>query len=246
MTDTKERGTLPLGDEIAEAFPGALGQSADWLQNIKPIVDQVCDKWSSLKPDFLSLFLKTHTVSLDSLWHEVSTGGQIHGRLARDIRLPEKRHTWDQQSFIADQIRQSLKMADRRALIAKQSESGLAGKNARLSEENETLRDLNDELHFKLRTYESGECCLRETRSGVVSEKTDDQVEITYDFPEGPLKQVYDSTQFLDGKMPEEGDSVEARLTLIVVEKFAERDSSNDVSELPSFEDVQSPEEMTF
>jgi hypothetical protein len=77
---------------------------------------------------------------------------------------------------------------------------------------------------------------LRESYRGVVSEAAGDQIEVTYETLEGPLKQIYASDQFLNGKLPAEGDSVEARITVSVVRDSAqERKSADFESDLPSF-----------
>jgi len=73
---------------------------------------------------------------------------------------------------------------------------------------------------------------LTESLRGVVSEVLGNQVEITYETRSGPMKQIYNREQFLGGKMPHEGDSVQADLAIWLVD----REPTRATSDIPSFE----------
>jgi hypothetical protein len=64
-----------------------------------------------------------------------------------------------------------------------------------------------------------------------------EQVEVTYETLDGPLKQVYDRTQFVPGKVPEEGDAVEAHVIIAVGKGSDAQTESGETSDLPDFRD---------
>jgi hypothetical protein len=51
---------------------------------------------------------------------------------------------------------------------------------------------------------------IRDVRSGRVVRVGEDYAEVAYSTPEGRVEHVYDREQFVDGKLPDEGDFVEA------------------------------------
>src|SRR6266508_1448418 len=76
---------------------------------------------------------------------------------------------------------------------------------------------------------------IMETHRGVVSEVMGDEVEITYETPAGPLRQIYSSERFVGG-IPNEGDNVEAKVTVTVVEREPNVFEEEFESDIPSFE----------
>jgi hypothetical protein len=73
---------------------------------------------------------------------------------------------------------------------------------------------------------------LTESNRGVVSDVLGNQVEITYETPAGPIKQIYRIEQFV-GTVPKEGDHVEARVIINVIDGVPNSDFESDI---PSFE----------
>ncbi len=77
---------------------------------------------------------------------------------------------------------------------------------------------------------------IMESHRGVVSEVLGNQVEITYETPAGPLKQIYSREQFVGGTIPNEGDDVEAKVTVTVVDRETNLFEEDFESDIPSFE----------
>lgn len=57
---------------------------------------------------------------------------------------------------------------------------------------------------------------LTDTHYGRVSEVMGEQVEVTYETAQGPIRQIYDRNQFNGGEMPNEGDNIEVKVTVSV------------------------------
>ena len=77
---------------------------------------------------------------------------------------------------------------------------------------------------------------IMESHRGVVSEVLGNQVEITYETSAGPLKQIYNREQFVGGVIPNEGDNVEAKVTVTVVDHEPNVFEEEFESDIPSFE----------
>ena len=77
---------------------------------------------------------------------------------------------------------------------------------------------------------------IMESHRGVVSEVLGDEVEITYETPAGPLKQIYSKEQFDGGILPNEGVDVEAKVTISVVDRKTSEVEEDFESDIPSFE----------
>jgi hypothetical protein len=78
--------------------------------------------------------------------------------------------------------------------------------------------------------------CIIESHRGVVSDVLGNQVEITYETPAGPIKQIYNREQFRGGVIPNEGDDVEAKVTVSVVDRETSEVEEDFESDIPSFE----------
>jgi hypothetical protein len=81
------------------------------------------------------------------------------------------------------------------------------------------LRDAvsaNKSLQAALIGKSEGAVCLYERHVGVAAASFGNEIQIVYDTPEGPLKQMYSVSQFMAGKVPECGDSVEAYVLMCV------------------------------
>ena len=132
-------------------------------------------------------------------------------------------------------------MAEPGAMIA-QAQEDLIEENSRLNKENDTLKKENSILRSRIEAsqgLEDERLCVFEKQTGTVTEKVECQIEVTYELPEGPLKQVYNLDASKGGKSPSEGDLVEARLSLVVVDRPAQSEADFD-SPLQSFEDIKS------
>jgi hypothetical protein len=124
---------------------------------------------------------------------------------------------------IEDERRKSLRMAEHRALLA----SKLAQENARLRI---ALDELRRTLETQINPAENESVCLQENYSGIVQEKTHDQVTVTYDMPDGSfLMQTYDVSQFKEGKVPKPGDHLKA---LVRIEVISPDQEENDEADL--------------
>jgi len=137
-------------------------------------------------------------------------------------------------------------MSERRALLAaRQRQVELAARNAELTSRNAKLTDAvcdlastNKALHAALIARHQGRVRIHETHRGVVSEVCGDQVEVTYETAEGPLKQIYHRDQFAQGKLPTEGEAIEAHVMVAASEPKAANEKELDVtSDLPTFSD---------
>lgn len=146
------------------------------------------------------------------------------------------------QDFLRNEGLRSQHMAKRRASISQSTEPNLID---RLQDEVDRLATENRALLSVCEAREQEYQILSEKRTGTITEKLGDQIEVAYDLPDGLVKQIYRLGQIKGNKLPSEGDRVEARLSLVVVDK-PQRNASDLESPLPSFEDIESPKEVSI
>lgn len=105
----------------------------------------------------------------------------------------------------------------RALLLADRSIADLRKQNERLVDVVCDATSANKALQGAMLAQREGRLCLHETHRGVVSAVVGEQIEVTYETAEGPLKQIYQRDQFIGSKLPQEGDSVEAHVMLSTV-----------------------------
>jgi hypothetical protein len=182
---------------------------------------------------------------------DVEISSMPTGRPELENQLGEERESWMQmereswirfvthdEEFLKKEWLKSQHMAERRASIADSID-----RNAWLQEEADKVTKATHTLCSMIEAHAREHQCLFEKRSGIVTEKLGDEIEVTFDLPDGPLKQIYRLSQFKGDRLPSEGDMVEARLSLVIVDQPERSDSDFD-SPLPSFEDIESPKEV--
>lgn len=91
-------------------------------------------------------------------------------------------------------------------LAAQESNNKLIDVVGEFSKANKAMQAAFDALRGK-------RICLYETVRGVVTAQESTEVEVTYETPEGETRQIYES-----GRLPREGDTVEAHVMLSVVQ----------------------------
>jgi len=129
-------------------------------------------------------------------------------------------------------------ISERRAVLtAHQRHAQLTSQHEVVLEGICELAKANKALQAALIAQAAGRICFHETHSGSVTEILGDQVAVTYETPDGPLKQVYDRTQFMHGKLPEEGDVVEAHVMIAVAKSPDVQKEAEEASDLPDFRD---------
>ena len=105
----------------------------------------------------------------------------------------------------------------RAALLASKANGDLRTQYDRLVDVVCDATAANRALQSALIANHEARLCLHETHTGVVSAVIGDQIEVTYETAEGPLKQIYHRDQFMGQKVPQEGESVEAHVMLATV-----------------------------
>jgi hypothetical protein len=208
--------------------------------------------WKHEAPDLKSLcekMLKELAVpgheALDPLWHcfppnfERSNLGPAYAVELTGSRGSPRSVGKYNRNLLESERRKSLRMAENRTLLASRTgQEDLASENAALRDAVFDLAKANKALQSAIGVHVAGRLCLLEFHRGVVTEIIGEQVEVTYDTPEGPLKQIYNCSQFMNGKIPNEGDRIEASVTVAVIERGqAEGEESNFDNDLPSFKD---------
>ena len=122
------------------------------------------------------------------------------------------RHRNSELTLHVERLRSELVAAKRSELIARRDAERLEGQNdAQLSCIGE-LAKTNRAAQEALIAAKEGRICLHETHFGVVAEREGDEVAVVYERPDGEVEQIYDRTQFVDGKLPEVGDNLEAHV----------------------------------
>jgi hypothetical protein len=91
----------------------------------------------------------------------------------------------------------------------------------------------NAALQGALLARQSGTLCIHEYHKGVVTRALDDGVLVEFETSEGIVEHFYEQAQFVRGRMPEEGDEVEAHA-------FVWRQPRSSVP----IEEILSPEEI--
>jgi hypothetical protein len=111
-------------------------------------------------------------------------------------------------------------MAEHRALLA----SKLA-EDFRIA-----LEKIRRTLEAPTNPPENESVCLQENYSGIVLEKTHDQVAVTYGMPDGSsLTQTYEVSQFQEGKVPKPGDHLKALVRIEVISPNQDEDNEADL-----------------
>ena len=102
--------------------------------------------------------------------------------------------------------------ARRTGLSARREAERLASQSDKLlgcvSEQAKAIRALQAALIAR----DAGALCMHETHRGVVTDVEGDEIAVTYETEEGPVEQVYERSQFVDGKVPAVGDAIEAHV----------------------------------
>ena len=155
-------------------------------------------------------------------------------RLASPISFSDKDRTFLENERLKSQL-----MAQRRDLLASQKkQDDLIAQNDKLVNAICDLAKINKTLHEVVLARQQARVCLHETHQGVVSDVAGTQLEVTYETSEGVLKQIYDESQFMQGRLPEEGDAIEAHVIVIFANKDEGKNKEADfVSKLPNFRD---------
>jgi hypothetical protein len=121
----------------------------------------------------------------------------------------------------------------RALLVARQSNDELNKKNDRLVEIVCDLTKSTQALQRALLAKEDSKICLYETHEGVVSEVVGDQIQVTFETENGPLRQVYHRSQFMGKKLPDEGEIVEANVFLSTKFRPRETAAEEEQSQVP-------------
>lgn len=236
MSHSKVQATLPSLDEAA------FSASEPLEDHLKKVFLSYCSaegsnlKWRFVKATEAAVGTSRATPLIALKWaqkaaslHAYTSARESHEELWRTGSLRGE----DLVDLVERETLKSQFMAKRRAMIVQQAQEDLIEENSRLSEENDALRSRLDAL-------EHARPCVFERRTGTITETLEEQIEVTYDLPEGPLKQVYNLDQIRGSKLPSEGDMVEARLSLVLIDRPEQNDSDFE-SPLPSFDDIESP-----
>ncbi len=164
----------------------------------------------------------------------------IHGAVPTGL-IADEQH---RNLLELERLKTQLISEQRATLLARQQSAELASQNAQLRPQNESLLEVvcdmakaNKDLQAALIAQSQGRICLREVHRGTVSEVVGAQAEVTYETPDGPLKQVYERKQFVRGKLPEEGDAVEAHVIVVVGQASEAQKEPEETSDLPEFRD---------
>lgn len=135
-----------------------------------------------------------------------------------------------------ERLKTQLISEKRALLIARQSEVRLQSENDKLIDGVCELTKVNKILQAVLIAGHQKRVCFHETHVGVVSDSVGEQIEVTYETQDGPLKQIYNRKQFIHQKLPSEGERIEAHVVVAIAPSDESKRSNKDqTSDLPEF-----------
>ncbi len=137
----------------------------------------------------------------------------------------------------AERLKTQLISERRAVLLARQQNAELAARNESPIEALCDLAKANKDLQAALIAQNEDRVCLREVHRGTVTEILGEQVEVFYETAEGRLKQVYSRDQFAHGRVPDEGDNVQALVIMAVTKRLEAQTEPEETSDLPDFRD---------
>lgn len=145
-------------------------------------------------------------------WVRFELTSEVHGvsheeRRTKDLeRVKEERD----RLFIENEVLKSRVSEERRNAARGQREyDQLKGTlDKMLDQLNERAR-ANDTLQGIVLARDAGHLCMQESYRGAVKHVHGDKVVVVFETEDDPLEQIYDRSQFMDGKVPQPGDRVE-------------------------------------
>ena len=172
--------SMNLREIQAEAITGLLHQAGHCAFS-NPLAWSVDDSWISAAGPESALS---------------DAGGAASADAENDLRLENER------------LRTELIEKRREVLLLRQELDRANSLQGRLVDSVCNLTVGNNAAVQALAAEREGRMCLSETLEGVVSRVLGEDIEITYETEDGPLKQVYAMAQFARGKAPAEGETV--------------------------------------
>jgi hypothetical protein len=126
------------------------------------------------------------------------------------------------RAVVENEVLKTQLIEQRRALrLASKRNEELSNQHGKLVEQQAKVVDAICDLTAACIAMQSaligkqeGRVCLHETHKGVVSAVIGDQLEVTYETPDGPIKQIYSRKQFVEHNVPKEGDALDGYVIL--------------------------------